>query len=84
MKNILSKLYIIVFFLCSTIAAFADPGTTNDTGDLESSDAAPMPIDDYIWVVTLIGLLFVFVKLKNMQQKKVDTIKLTTENSKKH
>jgi hypothetical protein len=64
MKNNISKFYIIVFCLCTTLTAFADPGATDDTGTLESTDA-PMPIDDYIWILALVGLLFVFMKLKN-------------------
>jgi hypothetical protein len=70
MKNNISKFYTIVFCLCSTLVAFADPGTTNDTGNLESTDA-PMPIDDYIWILVLVGLVFAFLKLKDIKNKKV-------------
>lgn len=69
MKNNISKFYIIVFCLFSTFRAFADPGTTNDTNNLESTDA-PAPIDDYIWVLALMGLFFVFWKFKAIQVSK--------------
>jgi hypothetical protein len=47
---------------------FAQPSSGNDSGDLESPDT-PAPIDDYIWVLALIGLVFVFIKLKDIQNK---------------
>ena len=50
---------------------FAQPGSGNETGDLESPDT-PAPIDDYIWVLALIGLVFVFLKLKDIQTKMTD------------
>lgn len=50
---------------------FAQPSSGNDTGDLESPDT-PAPIDDYIWVLALIGLVFVFLKLKDIQTKMAD------------
>lgn len=67
MKIYISKIYIIVFFLCSTFAAFADPGSTNDTGNLEGADTTAAPIDDYIWLLALIALVFVFFKMKDIQ-----------------
>jgi hypothetical protein len=69
MKNNLSNIYIVALCLCSTFIAFAqDPGTTDTGGNLEGTDA-PMPIDDYIWVVALIGLLLVFIKLNNYSKQ---------------
>ena len=57
--------------MCSNIMLFAQPGSGNETGDLESPDT-PAPIDDYIWVLALIGLVFVFLKLKDIQTKMAD------------
>jgi hypothetical protein len=71
MKNSISKFYIIIFCLCSTFTSFADPGTTDTNGTLEGTDTAPAPIDNYIWVLALIGLVFVFMKLKDIQNKKI-------------
>jgi hypothetical protein len=69
MKNNLSKIYIVAFCLCSTFIAFAqDPGTTDTAGTLEGADA-PMPIDDYIWVLALIGLFIVFLKFRSYSKK---------------
>lgn len=70
MKNNILKFYMVAFYLCSTFVLFADPGTTDTDGTMESTDT-PMPIDDYVWVMALIGLIFVFMKLKTIQSKKI-------------
>jgi len=75
MKNNLLKYYIAAFYLCSTFVMFAQPGTDNGTGTLEdngASDVTPAaPIDDYVWVLALIGLVFVFMKFREIQNKKI-------------
>jgi MYXO-CTERM domain-containing protein len=71
MKNNLLKFYILTFYICSTFIAFAQPGTNNDTSDLEGGDAAPAPINDYIWVLALIGLVLVFLRLRAIHNNTV-------------
>lgn len=66
MKNLFNKYYIAFFFLCSNLVLFAEPGSGNGTGDLESTDAPAAPINDYIWILALVGLILVFVKLKSV------------------
>lgn len=72
MKNIFLKLYIIAFYFCSTALLFADPGTEDSTGtgNLESGDAAA-PIDDYVWIMALVGLIFVFMKFRAMKKNRI-------------
>jgi len=71
MKNRVSKLYITVFFLCSTTLLLAQPGSTGDgTGGLEGGDAAA-PIDDCLWLLALIGLIFVFMRFRAIQNNKI-------------
>ena len=70
MKNQYTKYYLTFFYLCSTLMLFAQPGATDETGNLESTDA-PAPINDYIWVLALIGLIMVFWKLKSLQNEKI-------------
>ncbi|QBN19781.1 hypothetical protein [Flavobacterium nackdongense] len=70
MKNILLKYCIAVVFFCSTFFAFAQPGNNDTGGGLESSDP-PAPIDDYLWVLALVGLFFVFMKFRAMHSKKI-------------
>lgn len=75
-KNVL-KYYIVAFYLCSTFVMFAqtDPGTGGvDNGD-GSTDTTPAaaPIDDYVWVLALVGLLFVFVKFRAIQKRKINS-----------
>jgi hypothetical protein len=66
MKNKLLKYYIVAFYLCSTVLSFAQtPGSDdNDTG-LESADAPAAPIDDFVWVLALICLFYVFLRVRS-------------------
>lgn len=72
MKNNLLKYYITAFYLCSSFAMFAQPGAedTGGTGNLEGTtgDTTPAPIDDYVWVLALIGLFFIFMKFRAIQK----------------
>jgi hypothetical protein len=70
MKNNLLKYYIASFYLCSTFALFAQPGSENSTSDLESADAPAAPINDYLWILAIVGLIFVFIKIKIFFKKK--------------
>jgi hypothetical protein len=70
MKNNLLKYYIASFYLCSTFVLFAQPGSGNSTNDLESADAPAAPINDYMWVLAIVGLIFVFIKIKIFFMKK--------------
>jgi len=65
MKTNLLKYYIAAFYLCSTFAAFSQPGTedTGGTGNLEGTDPAA-PIDGYVWVLAALGLVYVFLRLR--------------------
>jgi hypothetical protein len=69
MKTNLLKYYIAVIYFCSTFVMVAQPGTDNDTSDLEETDA--VPIDDYVWVLAAIGLVYVFLRLRalSLQEK---------------
>jgi hypothetical protein len=73
MKNKFLKYYIAAFYLCSTFAMFADPSADDTTGGLEGTagDTTPAPIDDYVWVLAIIGLLFVFMKFRAIQKNKI-------------
>ena len=73
MKNTVLKYYIAVFYLCSTFVLFAQPGGNDTGGGLEGDgDATPgAPIDDYVWVLALIGLLFVFMKFRAIQKNRI-------------
>ena len=70
MKNIFLKLYIMIFLFCSTPILFAQPGSSSDGVPLEGNDTAA-PIDDYIWVLAAIGLLFVFMKYRAMKKNRI-------------
>jgi hypothetical protein len=73
MKNRLLKYYIVAVYLCSTVVLFAQPGTTDTGGTLEdtSGDTTPAPIDNYVWVLALIGLIFVFMKFRAIQKSRI-------------
>lgn len=74
MKNNLLKYYVAAFYLCSTFVMFADdPGDGGlDQGD-GSGDSTGVPIDNYVWVLAIAGLIFVFMKFRTVQnQNKVN------------
>lgn len=73
MKNNLLKYYIAAFYLCSTFVMFAQaPGDTAPDGIETDGDTTPTaPIDNYVWILALIGLFFVFMKLRTIQNKKI-------------
>ena len=76
MKTNLLKYYITAFYIFSTFVMVAQPGTGNgETGDgaLEGADAPAAPIDDYVWVLALIGLLFVFLKFRTLYKRGADS-----------
>ena len=75
MKTNLLKYYIVAFYLCSTFVLFAQLGTDDAGGTLEGDgDATPAaPIDDYVWVLTLIGLLFAFLKFRAIYKRMADS-----------
>jgi phosphatidylglycerophosphatase A len=75
MKNNLLKYYTAAFYFCFTVVMFAQtPQAEDTTGTLEetTTDTTPMPIDDYVWVLLLLSLLFVFFKFKSIQNKEVN------------
>ena len=71
MKNNLLKYYIAAFYFASTFILFAQetPGVTDEGGTMEGEEIAA-PIDDYVWVLAVIGLLFVFYRLRSFAQQK--------------
>lgn len=69
MKNQFTKFYIALFYMCSNFIIFAQPGSGNGTGDLEGTDAPTAPINDYMWILVLAGLIFVFLKYKSYSKK---------------
>ena len=68
MKTNLLKYYIVAFYLCSTFVAFAQPGTEDNGTGLESGDP-PAPIDDYVWVLAALGLVYVFLRVRTFAQQ---------------
>ncbi len=82
MKNKRLKLYIAAFYLYSSVVLFAAnvPGSANEMGDLEDGGdvspvqaTPPLPINDYLWVLALVGLIYVFIKLRNYQNDKIQS-----------
>lgn len=77
MKNSKLKYFIAVFFFCSTLAIFAQ-GPSEGTGEGIENDGStdttgtPAPIDDYVWVLAALGLVYVW-KLRSFSQKEKTT-----------
>jgi hypothetical protein len=75
MKNNVLKYYIAAFYVCATFVAFAaeTPGDDTAGGSLESADAVAAPIDNYVWVLALVGLFLVFMKFRAIQKNKIQS-----------
>jgi hypothetical protein len=68
MKNY-EKISIFVFMLLFDFIAFAQPGDTDGTpGGLESDEPAA-PINGKLFILALIGIMFMFYKLKNTRKQ---------------
>ena len=72
MKTNLLKYYIAAFYFCSTFVLFAQPGDGSDGAPLEGDgDTTPAaPIDDYVWVLVAIALVYVFFRLRAFAQQR--------------
>jgi hypothetical protein len=78
MKNRFLKLYIVAFYFCSTFILFAQPGSGSDNGGIDdsgSSDTTPgAPINDYIWILAIIGITLVFLKFRALHKQAYKTL----------
>ncbi len=74
MKNNILRLYILAFYLCSTFVMFAQPGAGGSGIDDDgTADATPASIDDYVWVLSAIGMLLVFLKFRAMYKQGINS-----------
>lgn len=64
MKTNFLKYYITSFYLFSSFLTFAQPGTNDNTGGLEGAETPAAPIDDYVLILTALGLVYVFLRIK--------------------
>lgn len=70
MKKHITSIYTIIFTLLFSLASFADPGDFGDTGDPDPLDQpAAAPINDYLWVLVLVGLVYIFYKYQSYSKK---------------
>ena len=72
MKNTVLKYYTAAFYFCSTFIMFGQPGDTAPGGLESDGDSTPgAPIDDSVWVLAVIGLIFVFMKFRAIQKNRI-------------
>ncbi len=73
MKINFLKYYTTAFYLYSTFRTFAQPGTNDNTGGLESAETPAAPIDGYVLVLATMGIIYVFLILKAFydQEKRI-------------
>lgn len=70
MKKQLKIIYISFFLLCNNFLLLAQPDQENSTDDLESADPDTVPITDYLWILVLVGLIYVFIRLQSLSKQK--------------
>ena len=57
---------IVITLVSNPIFAQADPG--------DDPEAPGAPIDDYVWVLALMGILFVFLTFRAIQNNKIKNL----------
>jgi hypothetical protein len=68
MKNY-EKLSLILFMLMFNVLTFAQPGTDDGFGTLEDDDPAAASINNKLILIALIGIIYMFYKLKNSKKQ---------------
>ena len=64
----LSKIYLLAFLVFADITAFAGPGDDTGGGDLGGGDPPATPINTYLIVMIVLGLLMGFYSFKKTQK----------------
>lgn len=68
MKKYIASLYTLFFTLLFSITSFAQ-GDFGDPVDPDPLDTPAAPINDYLWVLILVGLVFVFFKYRSHSKR---------------
>jgi len=71
MKNNVLQYFLTVLCFCTTLGLIAQPGSTGDgNGGLEGTDPPVAPIDNYVWIITLIliGVIYAYVKYNSIEK----------------
>lgn len=67
MKKFITRNSLLVLMLLVSTLTFAQ-GDFDDENDINPLDEPAAPISDYIWVLAVIGLVYVFYKMRNRIQ----------------
>ncbi|RZJ73591.1 hypothetical protein [Flavobacterium sp.] len=68
MRQNLTKLYFLTFFLLIDFVAFAQPGNDDENGDLEGDDPPPAPINGKLIWLAVVGILFAYYTFKRSRK----------------
>jgi hypothetical protein len=69
MKKFITKNSLMILaLLMSTITFAQNPGDFDEPTDTNPLDVPPTPIGDYIWVLALVALVYVFYKMRSKVQ----------------
>lgn len=66
----LSKIYLLVFLVFADIVAFAGPGDDTGGGDLGGGDPPATPINSYLIIMIVLGMLLGFYSFKKILKAK--------------
>lgn len=76
LKTNVLKYYMSAIYLCSNCVMLAQsPGSEDNNGGLEGVDTPATPIDNYVWVLAAIGLVYVFLRLRAFAQRENTPLK---------
>ncbi len=68
MRQNLTKLYFLTFFLLIDFVAFAQPGNDDENGDLEGDDPAPAPINGKLIWLAIVGIVFAYYAFRRTRK----------------
>jgi hypothetical protein len=68
MKKNLLKIYITCFFILSNVMMFSQ-GDEDDNGDLEGNDPPPVPINNKMFMLLIVGVVYSYFVFKNTKKK---------------
>lgn len=77
MKKYKKILLVIIVSLFSNVITFAQttPGDIGDPADANPLDTPAAPIDSYLWLLALVGLLYVLLRFRTLAKQKNTPIK---------
>lgn len=64
-----NKVFLVIFSLFMDLLIYAQPTDEDNNGDLEGGDPPAAPINTFLYILAVIGILYVFYKVNKSRVK---------------